>query len=60
MKLWHSLGDEPEGSGGVLRAVFLAGALQELSFGLIRWNFSLHRASVACLLGLSEIAFRLA
>jgi hypothetical protein len=36
MKLLDLLGDDAAGLGGVLRATFVAGALQELSTGMIR------------------------
>jgi hypothetical protein len=44
MKLVHSLGDEAAGPGGVSLASLVAGALWELSVGLIRGNF-LHRTN---------------
>jgi hypothetical protein len=49
MMLLHSLGDEAAGPGGVSRASFVAGALRELSMGLIRGTFLLYRASVGML-----------
>jgi hypothetical protein len=39
MKLLQLLGDEAVGPGGVLRSVFVAGALWKLSTGLLRGNF---------------------
>jgi hypothetical protein len=58
MKLLHLLGDETAGPGGVLPASFVAGALRELSVGLIRGNFLLYCASVGMLAGSSESSFR--
>jgi hypothetical protein len=58
MKLLHSLGDEAAGPGGVSRASFLAGALRELSVGLIWGNFLLYRASVGMLARSSGSSFR--
>jgi hypothetical protein len=49
LKLLHSLGDEAVGPGCVLRALFVADALRELSVGLIRGNFLLYGASVGML-----------
>jgi hypothetical protein len=48
-KLEHSLGAEAAGPGEVSRALFVAGALRELSVGLIWGNFLLDRASVGML-----------
>jgi hypothetical protein len=56
MKLLHLLGDETAGPGGVSWALFVAGALRELSMGLIRGNFLLYCA----LLGLAKVASGLA
>jgi protein involved in sex pheromone biosynthesis len=36
IKLLHTLGEMAAGPGGVSRASFVAGALQELSIGLVR------------------------
>jgi hypothetical protein len=58
MTLLHLLGDEAAGPGGVSRASFVAGALRELSVGLIRGNFSLYRASVGMLARSSISSFR--
>jgi hypothetical protein len=58
MTLLHSLGDEAAGPGGVSRASFLAGALRDLSVGLIRGNFLLYRASVDMLARSSGSSFR--
>jgi hypothetical protein len=58
MALLHSLGDEAAGPGGVSRASFVAGALRELSKGLIRGNFLLYRASVGMLARSSGSSFR--
>jgi hypothetical protein len=58
MALLHSLGDEAAGPGGVSRASFVAGALRELSVGLIRGNFLLYRASVGMLVRSSGSSLR--
>jgi hypothetical protein len=57
-RLLHSLGDEAAGPGGVSRASFVAGALRELSVGLIWGNFLLYRASVGMLARSSGSSFR--
>jgi hypothetical protein len=46
MKLLHDLGDEAAWPGGVTRSTFVAGALRELSIGLIRRNYFMFRAGV--------------
>jgi hypothetical protein len=58
MKLSQLLGDEAAGPGSVSRAVFVAGALRELSIGLIRGNFLLYHASVGMLARSSGSSFR--
>jgi hypothetical protein len=58
MALLHLLGDEAAGHGGVSRASFVAGALRELSVGLIRGNFLLYRASIGMLARSSGSSFR--
>jgi hypothetical protein len=58
MSLLHSLGAEAAGLGGVSRASFVAGALRELSVGLIRGNFLLYGASVGMLAKSSGSSFR--
>jgi hypothetical protein len=60
MKLLHLLGDEAAGHGGVSWALFVAGALWELSVGLILGNFYflLYRASVGMLSRSSGSSFR--
>jgi hypothetical protein len=58
MALLHSLGDEAAGPGGVSRASFVAGALRELSVGLIRGTFLLYRASVGMLARSSGSSFQ--
>jgi hypothetical protein len=45
MKLLHEPGDESTGPGGAKRASFGAGALREISVGLVRGNFFCYRAS---------------
>jgi hypothetical protein len=40
MKLLHTLGKEAAGPRGVSRALFVEGALRELSVGLVRGNIS--------------------
>jgi hypothetical protein len=57
MKLLLLLGDEAAGPGGVLRASVVAGALRELSVGLIRGNFLLYRAYVGMLARSSGSSF---
>jgi hypothetical protein len=49
MKHLHLLGDEAAGPGGVSRASFMAGTLQELGVGLIRGDSLLYHASVGVL-----------
>jgi hypothetical protein len=58
MKLLHLLGDEAAGPGGVTRASFVAGTLRELSIGLCRSNFLLHRASVGMLARASGVGYQ--
>jgi hypothetical protein len=57
MKLLHSLGEEAAGPGSVSRASFVAGALRELSVGLIWGNFLFCRASVGILARSSKSSF---
>jgi hypothetical protein len=57
MKLLYSLGDEAAGLCGVSQASFVAGALRELSVGLIRESFLLYRASVCMLARSTGISF---
>jgi hypothetical protein len=57
MKLLHELGDEAAGPGGVSRASFVAGALLEISIGLIRGNFFCYRASASVLARSSGASF---
>jgi hypothetical protein len=58
MTLLHALGDEAAGPGGVSRASFVAGAMRELSVGLIRGNLLLYRASVGMFAKSSESSLR--
>jgi hypothetical protein len=58
MKLLHTLGEEAAGPGGVSRASFVAGALRELSVGLVRGNYFLYRASVGMLARSRGACFR--
>jgi hypothetical protein len=58
MKLLHTLGEEAAGPGGVSRAPFVAGALRELSVGLVRGNYFLYRAPVGMLAWSSGACFR--
>jgi hypothetical protein len=58
MKLLHTLGEEAAGPGGVSRASFVAGALRELSVGLVRGNYFLYRASVGMLARSGGTCFR--
>jgi hypothetical protein len=51
MKFLHELGDKAAGPGGVLRSSFVAGALREISIGLIPENFFCSWHPVACWLG---------
>jgi hypothetical protein len=58
MKLLHQLGDEAAGPGGITRASFVAGTLQELSVGLCRGNFLMYRASGGMFARVSGRGFR--
>jgi hypothetical protein len=58
MKLLHTLGEEAAGPGGISRASFVDGALRELSVGLVKSNYFLHRASVGMLARPSGACFR--
>jgi hypothetical protein len=58
MKLLHDLGDEVAGPGGVTRASSVAGALRELSVGLIRGNYFMYRACVGALARVTGQSFR--
>jgi hypothetical protein len=58
MKLLHQLRDEAAGPGGVTRASFVAGTLCELSVGLCRGNFLIHRASGGMFAMVSGRGFR--
>jgi hypothetical protein len=58
MTLLHSLGDEATGPRGVSRASFVAGALRELSVGLIQGDFMLYGVSVGMLARSSGSSFR--
>jgi hypothetical protein len=42
MKLLRDLGEEAAGPGGVSRLSFVAGALRELSVGVISWRTGRH------------------
>jgi hypothetical protein len=52
------LGDEAAGPGGVTRALFVAGTLQEPSIGLCRGNFLLYRATVGMLARASRMGYQ--
>jgi hypothetical protein len=58
MKLLHHLGDEAAGSGGVMWATLVSGALHELSVGLVRGTFWLYCASAGMLARASGSSFR--
>jgi hypothetical protein len=57
MKLLHLIVDEAAASCGVSQASFMAGALRELSIGLVRGNSLLYRASIGMLARSSGISF---
>jgi hypothetical protein len=58
VKLLHDLGDKAAGPGGVTWASFLEGALRELSIGLVRENYFMHRSCVGAHARLTEQSFR--
>jgi hypothetical protein len=58
MKLLHELGDEATGPGGVTRASFGAGALREISVGLVREKFYLLSGIRLMLARSSSASFR--
>jgi hypothetical protein len=58
MKLLHALGDEAASLGRVNRASFVAGALRELSMGMCRGNFFMHRACLGMHAKSSGTGFR--
>jgi hypothetical protein len=60
MKFLLELGDKAAGPGGVLRTSFVAGALREISIGLIQENFFCYWHPVACWLGPAATAYGLA
>jgi hypothetical protein len=58
MKLFHDLGEEAVGPGGVSRSSFVAGTLRELSIGLCRAKFMAYRAFLGVLARSSGSSFR--
>jgi hypothetical protein len=58
MKLFHALGDEAAGPGGVTRAYFVAGALWEISIGLCTGTFFMYCACLGMLAKSSGTGFR--
>jgi hypothetical protein len=58
IKLLHEFGEEAARPGGVARASFVAGALREISVGLVRGNFFCYQASAGMLARSSGASFR--
>jgi hypothetical protein len=58
MKLLHDLGDKAARPGGVSWESFLEGALRELSIGLVRENYFMHRSCVGAHAWLTGQSFR--